>query len=102
MNLRLIRKAMLTAMAALFAGACGGGSSSSGGEGSSVDTITITSNAAIDCLQANPMSVTLQATGNSDPLTWNVTKGTLPAGLSLDSSDGRRRRSATEPKSHRR
>jgi hypothetical protein len=87
-NLRLIRKAMLPVMAALCAAGCGGGSSSGGGEGSSVDTITITSNATIDCFQANPMSVTLQATGNSAPLTWNVTRGTLPAGLSLDSKSG--------------
>jgi hypothetical protein len=79
----------LALAAALWAAACGGGGSSGGAEsGAATDVITITSNATIDSLRANPMKVTLQATGNSAPLVWNVTKGGLPTGLSLDSSTG--------------
>jgi hypothetical protein len=90
-NFRLMRTVIPVALAALCAAACGGGGSSSGapgGEGGASDTITITSNATIDCLQSTPLTVTLRATGNSAPLVWNVTNGTLPVGLTLDSNTG--------------
>jgi hypothetical protein len=84
-----MRKAIPLALAAMCAAACGGGGGSSTGGGSgTTDTITITSNATIDCLQSNPVTVTLQATGNSESLIWNVTKGALPTGLTLDSKTG--------------
>lgn len=89
MNFRTKRRALLPALAAVCAVACGGGSSSngsSGGEGGATDTITITSNATIDSLQGNPLTITLQAAGNSEPLIWSVFNGALPSGLTLSQS----------------
>jgi hypothetical protein len=84
-----MRNAMPLALAALCVAACGGGGGSSTGCGSgTTDTITITSAATIDSFQATLMTVTLQATGNSESLIWNVTKGALPTGLSLDAKTG--------------
>lgn len=52
------------------------------------EIITITTAPNIQCVQTVPFSLTLQAQGNSGPLTWTVTSGQLPTSLSLDSSSG--------------
>jgi large repetitive protein len=80
-------------LTSLFAG-CGGGPS--GGEipssptppPGSAEVITITSNSNILCAQSVAFSGALQASGNSGPLTWSVTAGQLPPGLTLDAKSG--------------
>jgi Putative Ig domain len=52
------------------------------------EVITITTAAAIQCVQGVAFSLTLQAQGNSGPLTWSITAGQLPSGLTLDASSG--------------
>ncbi|RKY15907.1 MAG: hypothetical protein DRP63_06310 [Planctomycetota bacterium] len=41
-----------------------------------------------DAVVGTPYSTHLKATGGSSPYTWSVTNGSLPPGLSLDSSSG--------------
>ena len=71
--------------------ACGGG----GGTGSTssppppvANVLTITTASNVQCVQTVPFSLTLQVQGASGPVTWTITSGQLPAGLSLDSSTG--------------
>ncbi len=52
------------------------------------EVITITTNSTVQCVQTVPFTLTLQAQGNSGPLTWTITSGQFPTGLSLDSSTG--------------
>jgi hypothetical protein len=52
------------------------------------EVITITTSGNLQCVQNVPFTLTLQAQGNSSPLTWTLTSGQLPTGLSLDSSSG--------------
>ena len=52
------------------------------------EVITITTNSTVQCVQTVPFTLTLQAQGNSGPLTWTITSGQFPTGLSLDSSAG--------------
>jgi len=80
---------------AAFLPGCGGGPSASapsspGSPGSPppAEVITITSNTEVPCIQSVPVSFTLQAQGNSGPLTWTIISGNLPDGLSLNSQTG--------------
>jgi len=52
------------------------------------ETITITTNPFIQCVQSVPFSLTLKAQGNSGPVTWSVSSGQMAAGLTLDSQTG--------------
>ncbi len=52
------------------------------------EVITIATPTNIQCVQTVPFSLTLQAQGNSSPVTWTIISGQLPTGLSLDSSTG--------------
>jgi len=74
----------------VFVAGCGGGSSSIEPPPPlpPAEVITITTNSNLQCVQNVPFTLTLQAQGNSSPLTWIITSGQLPTGLSLDSSTG--------------
>jgi Ca2+-binding RTX toxin-like protein len=50
--------------------------------------ITITTSALPGATVGTAYSQTLAASGGTAPLTWSITSGTLPAGLSLDASTG--------------
>ena len=70
--------------------ACGGGGSSPGpppppppGE-----TLTITTDPNVQCVQTVAFNLTLQVQGASSAVTWSIASGQLPPGLSLDSSTG--------------
>ncbi|HKV61420.1 MAG TPA: putative Ig domain-containing protein [Candidatus Acidoferrum sp.] len=52
------------------------------------EIITITTSGNLQCVQNVPFTLTLQAQGNSSPLTWTIISGQLPMGLTLDSSSG--------------
>jgi putative Ig domain-containing protein len=67
---------------------CGGGAASVSPPPPAGEVITITTNSNVQCVQTVPFTLTLQAQGNSSPLTWTILSGQLPAGLSLDSSSG--------------
>lgn len=54
----------------------------------STEVISITSNPNILCIQGVPFSLTLQAQGNTGTLSWTVTAGQLPAGLTLNAKTG--------------
>lgn len=89
----LSRSAGIVAGLCFLAGCGGGGSEGGGGTGPTPpppapEVITITTPATIQCVQAVPFSLTLQAQGNSGPLSWSVTGGQLPGGLSLNSQTG--------------
>jgi Putative Ig domain len=66
----------------------GGGGGGGGNTGGTPEVITITTPANINCVQNMPFSLTLQATGNLTPITWTISSGQLPQGLSLDSATG--------------
>ena len=51
-------------------------------------TLAITTTSLLNPLVGESYSQTLQFTGGTAPFTWSVLSGTLPAGLSLDSSTG--------------
>jgi large repetitive protein len=69
--------------------ACGGGSSvAPPPPPPPPEVITITTSGNVQCVQNVPFTLTLQAQGNSSPLTWSITSGQLATGLSLDSSSG--------------
>jgi Putative Ig domain len=75
--------------AVLGATGCGGGSSSSPAPLTPpAETITITSDANIQCVQGVAFSETLTVQGNATPVTWKILGGQLPTGLSLDSQRG--------------
>jgi hypothetical protein len=76
-------------LSSLVAG-CGGGSTSvaTPPPPPAPEVITITSSGNPQCVQNVPFTLTLQAQGNSSPLTWSINSGQLPTGLSLDSSSG--------------
>ena len=82
-----------TLLVALMEG-CGGGSGTTTPPPppppppSPSEVITITTGASIECVQGVAFSLTLQAQGNSSPLTWSVSSGQLPSGLTLDASSG--------------
>ena len=78
------------ALLALTAG-CGGGSGSTPvlpPPPPAPEVLTITTNSTVQCVQTVPFSLTLQVQGASSAVTWTITSGQLPAGLSLDSSTG--------------
>jgi hypothetical protein len=52
------------------------------------EVITITTAAVIPCVQGVAFSLALEAQGNLSPLTWSITAGQLPSGLTLDASSG--------------
>ncbi len=55
----------------------------------SVQTLTVTSTGALPSgVYHQAYSTTLTATGGIAPYTWSITSGTLPAGLTLNSSTG--------------
>jgi Putative Ig domain len=73
-----------------FAG-CGGGGASTPPDGltpPTTEVITITTVPTIQCVQTVPFSQVLLAQGNSAPLTWSITSGQLPPGLTLDPNSG--------------
>jgi large repetitive protein len=74
-----------------FAAGCGGGSTSIAPPPPPPpppEVITITTTSNLQCVQTVPFTMTLQAQGNSSPLTWTISSGQLPTGLALDSSSG--------------
>jgi hypothetical protein len=77
----------------LLTGCSGGGGTGSGGSNPPPppppsETITITSEGSVQCVQTVPFSLTLQAQGNATALTWTITSGQLPSGLALDPASG--------------
>jgi len=86
------RFSFATLVSLVFAAGCGGGSSSitppPPPPPPPAEVITITTSSNQQCVQNAPFTLTLQAQGNSSPLTWAITSGQLPMGLSLDSSSG--------------
>ena len=50
--------------------------------------LSITTSTLADAIVGQPYSSTLEGSGGTKPYSWAVTTGTLPAGLSLDSSTG--------------
>jgi hypothetical protein len=74
----------------LLLSGCGGGSvtTSPTPPPSAPESISITTNANIQCVQTVPFNVVLKAQGNSSPLTWSVISGQLPSGLTLDPPTG--------------
>lgn len=68
--------------------ACGGSTTPSSTPPPTQEIISITTASNIQCVQNVPFSMTLQAQGNSGPLSWAVTSGQLPQGLSLSGSSG--------------
>src|SRR5439155_19721240 len=76
---------LLTALA----DGCGGGASSAPPPPPPPsEVITITSATTIQWVQSVPFSVTLQETGAKPAVTWSITAGQLPAGLTLDATAG--------------
>jgi hypothetical protein len=71
----------------LLATGCGGGGVTSTPP-VTAESISITTLSIIQCVQTVPFSMVLQAQGNSSALTWSVTSGQLPSGLSLDAVTG--------------
>ncbi len=70
---------------------CGGGSASVSVPPPSppaTEVLTITTNSNVQCVQTVPFSLTLNVQGASSSVTWTITSGQLPTGLSLDSSTG--------------
>lgn len=70
---------------------CGGGSSSftpPPPPPPPPEIITITTAGNLQCVLSVPFTLTLQAQGASAPVTWSITAGLLPLGLSLDSATG--------------
>jgi hypothetical protein len=69
---------------------CGGGgvTTSPGPPPATPESISITTGTNIQCVQTVPFSIVLQAQGNSSALTWAITSGQLPFGLSLDPGTG--------------
>ena len=68
---------------------CGGGASSAPPPPPPPsEVITITSATTIQSVQSVPFSVTLQETGAKTAVTWSITAGQLPAGLTLDATAG--------------
>lgn len=67
-----------------------GGSAFPGGAGfgGQVATLVVVTGTLPGGVQAAPYALTLAAAGGVAPLTWNVTSGTLPVGLTLDPSTG--------------
>lgn len=66
-----------------------GSGGSSGGGGGPVSTLVITTTSPLPSGTVNSAySDTLTATGGSGTYTWSITTGTLPAGLTLNSSTG--------------
>lgn len=80
-----------TVLAALvaFAG-CGGGSNFTPPPPPPppAEVITITTGSNIQCVQTVPFSLTLQEQGASSAVSWSITAGQLPSGLSLDAATG--------------
>lgn len=54
----------------------------------SAPALSITTTSLSDGVLSTAYNTTLQASGGTPPITWSVTVGTLPAGLSLNSSTG--------------
>jgi hypothetical protein len=73
-----------------FAGCGGGGASAPPNDPTlpTTEVITITTVPTIQCVQTVAFSQVLLAQGNSAPLTWSITSGQLPTGLTLDPKSG--------------
>ncbi len=69
---------------ATFCGCSGGGSSGS----SSTTSLSVSTTSLASGQVGKPYSATLTASGGTPPLSWSITSGTLPAGLSLNASTG--------------
>jgi hypothetical protein len=81
--------ALLVFFAATFAAGCGGGSATPPPPPPPpTETITITTNATVQCARTLPFTQTVQETGAASAVTWSVISGQLPDGLTLDSKTG--------------
>lgn len=83
----------LAIAALLLLGACGGGGTASQPESSPAATVTpevltITTASAVQAVVNVPFTATLQVQGALSAVTWSITSGQLPAGLSLNASTG--------------
>lgn len=75
--------------AVLSAAGCGGGGVTTTPTPQPVaESISITTNSNIQCVQTVPFSMVLAAQGNATPVSWSVVSGQLPSGLSLDPGTG--------------
>lgn len=80
-----------TCAAVALAVGCGGGgssSSSSGGGATQPEHIVITSPGSLEAAQTLPFMYALQETGATAAVTWSITSGTLPDGLTLAAQSG--------------
>ena len=59
--------------------------------------LQITTTSLPDATAGQPYSATLTATGGTPPYKWKVTSGSLPAGLTLNSSSGTISGTTTSP-----
>jgi hypothetical protein len=86
---RHYRLELVVSLVFLAAG-CGGGSVTTSPPPPPIvtESITITTDANIQCVQSVPFSMVLTAQGNVTPLTWSIASGQLPTGLSLDAATG--------------
>lgn len=82
--------ALLVFFAVTFAAGCGGGSATPTAPPPPPpsETITITTNATIQCARTLPFTQILQETGAASAVTWSVISGQLPDGLTLDGKTG--------------
>ncbi len=79
---------VVAGIAAILYG-CGTNSGSGSGSGSNPTPVEITSPASLASAQMNAAySATLTATGGTTPYTWSLISGTLPMGLSFNTSTG--------------
>ena len=81
---------LVAVLAPALASGCGGGASSAPPPPPPppAEVITITTVTMIQSVQSVPFSVTLQETGAKTAVTWSITAGQLPAGLTLDATTG--------------
>ncbi len=81
---------LVAVFAAALASGCGGGASSGPPPPPPPppEVITITTATTIQSVQNVPFSLTLQEAGAKTAVTWSITAGQLPAGLTLDATTG--------------
>ena len=86
----LQRPTLLLVLAfSLLLASCGGGvGAASGAQAQRTQGLSIGPSSLPDAVAGNAYSASLSATGNSGSVTWSITSGSLPSGLSLDSSTG--------------
>ena len=81
--------ALLVFFVVTFAAGCGGSATPTAPPPPPpTETITITTNATIQCARTLPFTQTVQETGAGSAVTWSVISGQLPDGLALDGKTG--------------